>query len=430
MHTRWLIIAVVATACSGDENQGTIDAREVTETRETSAETTIAPDSAEPDSAALDTTELEVTEPDSADTSEPDTTEPDSAEPDTTRDTSAPDSAEEIVPSTCGDGLHEGDEACDDGDDCAADGCHACGFEPAVVLTELALDEAVGWDLDDADADGDPTTGVDNRLGSSVVIRDLVNGLVADAIEDGQAVQLATLSGVASLSDDPDVAVALFRGVDPVCPPRNPAPWIAVNDIELTRDPSDFAQCVPTTLIDDGDDPDNGIHAAPAPGSPAAPWLRAWAPTIDLALGPFGVVRVARSRLEAHLAIVDDRLTGLDDGRLGGIVPASVLARIETGLATCPTALHVVLAFGGHIDQDAEGNGARDFIQWSTFALAVPCFEAYVYINGCCDDGDCANVISGEDCVFDARIGDGFSAGFRVQANAVRVTGPAEVCAP
>jgi len=424
MYPRSLALLMVLTACSGDETHGTLGATDSGATQDMVA--TVA------DSVLVDTA---VTgEP--TDIAPPADTSPETVAPDTSADSLTPpdtqvDDDVEVVTTTCGDGTVEGDEACDDGDECKADGCFACGFEPAVVLVELALDANVGWDLDDADGDHDAGTGTDNRMAATDVVRAAVNGYISDYIASGELVQLAVLGDVQSLGDDPEVQLALFGGRDRSCPATSPPPWLDAIDVPIARDPADFDQCIVKTLVDDQDDPDNGIHAETRSHAPAPPWLRAWAPVIDLPVGPLGLLKIARARFEAHLAIADGALTGFEDGRLGGVIPASALARIDTSalLPRCPTALHAVLGLTGHIDQDAEGNGTKDFIQW-TAGQGIPCITATVAISGCCDDGDCTSPIAGPDCVFDPRIGDGFSAGFRVRANAVHVSGPADACTP
>ncbi|MFO0745800.1 MAG: DUF4215 domain-containing protein [Myxococcota bacterium] len=341
----------------------------------------------------------------------------------------------EVHVAMCGDGNPEADEQCDDGDQCPYDGCRACALEPALILTSLVLSPDVGWDLDDADHDGDATTGVDNRLGSSDTVRFALNGILKNLVDAGDLLQIAVLGDVQSLTSDDAVEVSIFAGSDPGCGGVSPPPWLDAEGppYSLWRAPGAFAACVPASSVGEADDAQNGIYAEATAHSPAAPWLRAWADRIELPAGPLGVLAIARSRLEGHLVVDQGVLRGLDDGRLGGVLPASALAHIDTSALTplCPTALQAVLGFAGHIDQDTEGNGKLDFIQWVTTA-GIPCLTAPVTITGCCDDGDCANRIAGADCVDDPRIGDGFSAAFEVEAHAVHVIGPEPVdaCAP
>jgi len=394
------------------------------------------PDSEIPDSETPDSETPDSETPDSVppDSETPDSETPDSVNPDVDDRDLAPEVLDEVVATTCGDGVRAGLEACDDGDDCDGDGCAACAFEPALAVVELELEEAVGWDLDDADGDGDPTTGIDNRLASSSLIRLALGVAVGQPVARGDLLLLAILGDVDALDGDPEVTLALVSGQSD-CPPAAPPPWLVRADPPATvrRDPDGFDdQCVARTMVDDDDDPANGILPAP-------PRLRFWSDGIALSLGGLGTLHITRSRTEGALVIAagaggaSGRLVGLDDGAIGGIVPAKALAAIDVSGLTplCPTALHAALGLAGHLDQDAEGDGGKDFILWTTSA-GVPCVTAPVTIVGCCDEGDCVEGrIDGPDCVSDPRIGDGYSTGFRVRANAVRVVGPAtDACAP
>ena len=118
------------------------------------------------------------------------------------------------------------------------------------------------------------------------------------------------------------------------------------------------------------------------------------------------------------------------------MLPAAALYRIDLSalLPNCPTALHAVLGLAGHLDQDANGDGRVDFIRWTTTANTTPCLTGPVVISSCCIGGDCsdpANIVQGHDCPLDPRVTDGYSVGFEVDANAVRITDTnAAACAP
>lgn len=423
---RTLMITLVASSllgCGDDSTKGSVDAvpdRDGLDAVSDTRDATETPDDTSVAEATVDETTATDTTPD-------DTTATDTSAEDTSAEDTSPEVIEEVVVPVCGDGLIEGTEPCDDGDECAGDGCDACQAEPALAVVTLELDQDIGWDLDDADGDGDPETGVDNLLGASSVMRIAVSTVIGQPIARGDILLLGILGDVESLNNDPDVRLALVTGRSD-CPAQSPPAWLERGDppASVRRDPAAFEACVAATTIDDDDDPANGILQGPSR-------IRFWGDTIDLTLGGVGSVRIARGRVEGELARSGDRLRGLDDGRIGGVIPASALAAIDTSGFTplCPTALHAALGLAGHIDQDAEGDGGKDFILWTT-SQGLPCVSAPVTIVGCCDEGDCeGGRIDGAGCVGDPRIGDGFSAGFRVIANGVRVAGAGTgVCAP
>jgi len=324
----------------------------------------------------------------------------------------------------CGDRLATPPEGCDDGNACVGDGCAQCLVEPTLVLTRLALSAAAGFDLDDKDGDHDLQTGVDNRLGASTAVASQLDRYVADLIASAVVIQLATLSGLDDVADDPALDLVLHPGEDPACRSIGPYPWLAAPGAELHA--GVFTACAPPVIVRAADHPDNGLVAG---------HLVAAAPSIALALGPLGTFRIARARLEADLVADGAAITALR-GQLGGVLPAAALYRIDLSalLPNCPTALHAVLGLAGHLDQDADGDQRIDFIRWTTTANTAPCISGPVVISSCCIDGDCndpANVVAGRDCALDPRVTDGYSVGFEVAANGVYISAAtADVCAP
>ncbi len=332
-------------------------------------------------------------------------------------DVTSPEVEPEVEVVVCGNGFIEPGERCDDGNACAGDGCAGCRVEPSVVLTRLALVGGVGFDLDDKDGDGDVTTGVDNVLGAQPIVGAQLDRFVGDLIMSGDVIQLATFSRLDDVRDDGDFELVLHPGKDPECRAGGPYPWLAGPGAELQA--SAFPGCVAPAVVRTTDHPDNGLVAG---------HLVAAAPAITLPLGGLGTFEIARGRLEAELGGAETIETLV--GALGGVLPASALYRIDTSgfLPLCPTALHAVLGLIGHLDQDANGNGL-DFIRWTTSANARPCVTGPVVISGCCIGGDCADLVSGPECVLDARVTDGYSVGFEVEAQRVEVTGTSgDVC--
>lgn len=358
----------------------------------------------------------------------------DSASPTDVADTTAEDT--EVVQSECGNGVLEANEACDDGNACVNDGCRAqaCAPEPTVVLTSLALNASRGFDLDDADGDDDRYTGVDNMLGSNPAIVSQLNAAITPAIMSGQVIQLVTLAGLDDPTGDDDVDLVFHPGVEPACPPNDPPAWFSETGgggplPAVYSDSGAFEQCVPPLTIGDADDPDNGIYAATfSRWQGPAPLLYMSAASIALPTGVLGTIDVARSHLEATVQSEAGTLIGLREGELGGVIAAGVLSRIDlTGYfgQRCPTGLHGVLALLGQPDQDADGGGGIDFIQYTLDGSGTPCLDATVRIVACCDEGSCDgdSRIEGADCVTNPRIRDGYSAGFTFDARAVTVTG-------
>jgi len=389
-------------ACLDDANRGNSEAR-VDATSDASGDTIgdtadDTADSGTPDTEPVDTAEVG---PETTDTAEPETVQP-----------------------LCGDQVLSAPEQCDDGNACAGDGCGDCRSESTLVLTRLSLAATAGFDLDDRDGDHDITTGIDNRLASSAAVASQLDRYVADLIASAAIIQLATLSGLDDFANDPTLDLVLHPGVDPQCRASGPYPWLAAAGAELQSEA--FPGCVPPGIVRAGDHPDNGLVDG---------HLVAAAATISLALGTLGTFPIARARLEADLVVDAGGISALH-GTLGGVLPAAALYRIDLSalLPNCPTALHAVLGLAGHLDQDANGDGQIDFIRWTTTANTTPCLTGPVVISSCCIGGDCsdpANIIAGHDCPLEPRVTDGYSVGFEVDANAVRITNTnAAACEP
>jgi hypothetical protein len=364
---------------------------------------TATADTAVIDTAVIDIAVIDTAEPDTGDTSAPDTLGPDTSV------------------QVCGDGVWIADEEeCDDGNGCDLDGCVASSCTPiqTVVLYALALDGAVSFDLDDADGDHDVATGGDNRLGGNGLVASVVNPLIAQSIEQGRVIQLVTLNGFDDAEEDPMVSLVFHPGIDASCPTQTPVSWLESHHLSpfFFSDSRAWAGCVPPLAITG-----SISRTPPSSASPDGPVLSARSETpLTIPAGPLGDLTVARSHLEATVTPVNSYpAVDLRHGRLGGVVPASTLYQIDTSslLPGCPTALHAVLALVGHIDQDAEGNGAKDWIQF-TLGGSQPCIADPVTIVGCCNDGDCDDFVPGAACALDPKIRDGYSAGFRFEARA------------
>jgi cysteine-rich repeat protein len=326
----------------------------------------------------------------------------------------------------CGDGLLAGDEQCEDGNTCAFDGCRNCHFEPTLIVTGLTLDSTAGFDLDNADGDDNIYTGIDNRLGSNILINGQLNGILSDALADGSVMQLVTLGDLENMISDPEIVVTMYGAVDPACPPHAaPVPWNnpANAPFPLYSDADYFDQCIPAVMVTDADDPGNGIYPTNSDNAqPPAPYLHLFAPFMSVDGGTLGTFDLHNAYTEAHVANNGTEVTALSDGEIGGILPMQVLAMIDlsgTFGSNCPTALHAILGFVGGPDQDAEGNGDLDEVNFT--APGFPCLMDAVTITSCVDDGT-GTSIPGTNCIFDPRIADGYSAGFTIAATYTHIT--------
>lgn len=343
----------------------------------------------------------------------------------------------------CGDGQLQVDEDCDDANVCQYDGCNGCVLEQAVVLTSLDLEARAGFDLDNADGDDNIYTGVDNEFNLGIMYQFLidmfVNNVINGYIESGSIIHVFTLgdldnvpfdgTGTPGYEDDPEIVVTGYVGTDPDCPANpSPVPWIDPANIpwSLYSDSDFFSGCDPLAMVDDTYDSANGIYPANTdPAQPPAPFIHVHAPWISInpTSGWVGSLEFYNVYIEGSVINDGSVITGIQDGEIGAILPASSLYSITVGSAQCPTALHAILAYVGQPDQDTEGNGTRDRINYTCSGFCgSACMSDTVTITGCTDD-ETGEVIPGSDCVLDPRIRDGYSAGFTFTALSVHITG-------
>ncbi|MBN2495618.1 MAG: hypothetical protein JXR96_13575 [Deltaproteobacteria bacterium] len=331
----------------------------------------------------------------------------------------------------CGNGDIDPDEECDDGNDCKYDGCSGCRLEPSAVAISFRLDDNAGYDLDNLDGDNNIHTGVDNVFGSSGVFNTLLNMQLGDSIDGGYLIQLITIgdldnvpwdgTGTPGFEEDEEIVVSLYPGVDPACPPRrDPVPWVneANAPWEFYSNLDYFDGCYPSILITEVDDPFNGIHPANNhPREPEAPFVHAHREVFQVDTGYLGLLDIYNAYMQATVENNGTIMTALTNGNIGGKIPVDFIYRIDLTDNfgdDCPTALHAVLGYVGNMDQDLEGNGTVDVINFQSDS-SVPCMFGPVIIESCVDD-ETGTVIQGEDCFLDPSIGDGYSSGFEVEA--------------
>ncbi|MFT7583089.1 MAG: cysteine-rich repeat protein, partial [Myxococcota bacterium] len=240
-----------------------------------------------------------------------------------------------------GNGTLDLDEACDDGNACAQDGCNSCTLETTVVLTALAVSDAAGFDLDNADGDDDRYTGLENKFGESPLLRAVINPLIEAALRRGDVIQLINIGQVEDPTSADEVVLSFIPGVDPACPiSASPVPWLGgPATTAIYTDAQAFSMCRPAVVISDTDDSANGIYQATFNAAqPSAPLLFMSAFTVALPTG-LGDLDVARTHIEATVEIaandaVVPGIAGLTDGRLGGIISAATLYRLDTSAAS------------------------------------------------------------------------------------------------
>ena len=284
-----------------------------------------------------------------------------------------------------------------------------------------------GFDLDNADGDDNPHTGVDNLLGSNPTLTGQVNPTLVDSINDGSQRLVISVTDLESFSSDPEVTVSTHGFVDPDCPASptysatNLPPWVATPPAEVFSDADELGSCSPAWVATDADDPDNGLYPTNSdPGQPPAPFLSAHS---SQATVPFfdSQLSVAEPRFEATVENDGSRVTGLSNGRLGFVMPPAALLAVP-GVGGCPTMLHAVLCILGGPDIDVEGTGL-DSINVTGCGFACVLF-ANAQIDSC-TDGDTGatinDVATDGDCAFDPRMADGFSAGVEFDAVAIDV---------
>lgn len=146
------------------------------------------------------------------------------------------------VITSCGDRIVAGEELCDDGHVCAVDGCDRCLPESTLVLTRFAIVAGSGFDVDDADGDGDRSTGIDNRPAEPAIFSASLTAFVADFVSRGALLQLVTF-GTADAADE--VAIAIHPGQAPTCPAMMPMSWLGTPGSPMHSTASAFDGCTP-----------------------------------------------------------------------------------------------------------------------------------------------------------------------------------------
>jgi len=319
------------------------------------------------------------------------------------------------------------------------DGCMAnsCTRESTVVFDFMAIaDDTRGFDLDNADGDGDPYTGIDNVLGDGLLTGQL-NPIIQDSLDDGSIALIVDVVDIDDLTDDPVVNMSMHELVDPACPAApvydayNLPPWIGTPPAEVYSDRGAFAACVPPATLLESDDPaTNGIYPANSdPAQPPAPFIMLTGTTVPIPLGGLGALDFANPRIEASLTDDGTRITAMTNGLLGGVVPAEALWAVDTSdiLPNCPTALHVVLGLlGQQPDQDLDpAPGGIDTVNYTCGGWCfIPCVLNDITIDDCVDAETGAvipDVAVDGDCTTDPRIGDGYSSALDFSAVEIHV---------
>jgi hypothetical protein len=312
---------------------------------------------------------------------------------------------------------------------------NSCDRESSVVFSSMSIpDTNIGFDLDNADGDNNPYTGIDNVLGDGLLTATL-NPVLETALADGSIALLVSFADINDPGDDPDVSLNMHGLVDPACPAApvydagNPPPWIDAVPADVYSDSAAFPGCTPSSPLLESDAPaTNGIYANSSPGQPPAPVIVMEGPQVAIPAGALGVLDFFTPRMEATIVEDGTFVTAIRNGLIGGVVPAEVLYAVDISADTgglCPTALHAVLALVGGPDQDLDPSPG---VQLDSFGLDIggfgwaPCLFDSVAIVECVDaeTGAVIGAVDGE-CVLDGRIEDGFSSSLNYTAEEVRV---------
>lgn len=318
---------------------------------------------------------------------------------------------------TCGNGVIDAGEECDDGNDTYLDGCDsACRNEISFIVSDLSMitaNRGCDYTLDGVG---------ENRLGVALrSLGDLLNDqLLAPSIGSDLLLLLHTLAlDDAAMWNDPDFQIALINGTDA--------------DGNTANNLSGSGTFYPdSAVLDEFGRPLVSFQSEVSDGA-----LVSGPQDFELLLGPFPL----DLRLGRILGDVVPGPDGIQDAMLCGVLPISTAVTIPNpidligaipggpgdigGLDPCdggPAATFADLLIAGidfpllttraaRPDVDLDGDGLESFeITRGSFCQAVVT---------ACIDGDGTRV-EGRDCLYDARFADGWSSAFDLEA--VRAT--------
>jgi hypothetical protein len=240
------------------------------------------------------------------------------------------------------------------------------------VLSELSILDTDSPLVIDVDGDGTP----DNQLG--ILAADW-SSLFETAIQSGATIIGVQIGDLDSASDDTYIELGVVTGLDE----------------DIPADPGDNFTGSEHFYIAPGSLDGNGRPLIVVPATLVAG-------TITVAelpgLGPFGL---QKGRLRGKLA---HDLSAITDGVIAGVLPVSRLADTPPMAGAASGLSLLVTHYLVQPDVDTDGDGLEKLEDTNGDAIVDRCI-----------DGD-GTVITGEGCVHDPRIADGFSAALGVGA--------------
>jgi len=273
-------------------------------------------------------------------------------------------------------------------------------YGPVGVSSTFTLgEEALGFDLDGpADPDGDNTP--DNALGANDSLRSFLNSAFHADVDDGDLRVLSELRDLTAIgTDDPDVTLVLYGGVDSDVPRDTSDDFTGEEAFYFDRQWVEWDDCSPkaamhTTYSSGVVSGDSGsivfyVHS----------------------LG--GFLELERAAIEAEVT-TDVQGARTPDGspaRFGGAITMCSLAR-GNGLIGVSALHDVTHYFSLQPDIDLDGDGLET-VQADTAGVIS------------CTDGDGETVAWGDDCACDERMADGFSILFLLDIRGAVLLGPA-----
>lgn len=332
---------------------------------------------------------------------------------------------------TCGDGVVDAHEECDDGNDTYLDGCDdACREEISFVVSDLMLITA------NRGCDYSLNGRGDNRLGRALgPLADLLNGMV---LEGGVGTDIILLLHTLGLDDpamqnDPDFQIALLNGADADSNPMNNLSGMGTFEAD-------------TLALDEDGRPLISFQSDVTDGD-----LVSGPQDFELLLGPFPL-DLRLGRIEGLVsASAAGQAESIDDAMLCGVLPM-------TTAVTIPNPIDLIGAVPGLPIElpDIEpcgGGPAATFADLLVAGIDFPLFstrpsrpdvdldgdglETFEYNRGsgcqpvvtACIDGDGTRV-EGRDCLYDRRFVDGWSSAFDLSAVRAAIVGRGDVAPP
>jgi len=273
-------------------------------------------------------------------------------------------------------------------------------YGPTAVSATFVLGvEADGFDLDGADdPDGDGLP--DNVLGATEALRSFLNSSFSGALADGSLRVLTELRELSGLgTDDPDVTLVLFGGIDSDVPLNTADDFTGDESFYFDRQWVEWDDCSPKGAMQ------TSYSSGTITGELGSVMFYV------SSLG--GFLEVERASIEADIVADTEgaRTPPGSPARFGGAITQCSLAHGDGTIGL--NALHdVTQYFVVQPDIDLDGDGLET-VQADTAGIIS------------CTDGDGTTVVPGELCACDERMADGYSIVFLLDMRGAVLLGPA-----